>query len=133
MKLTLLSKPNKVCILYSTQLTLEMQLADLAIQLDEKMLFEQYQVDAVCLVINDIPVDYQKILDSQLLDDSVYYIDNDCIGNFYCRPYVLSVLSSLYKIDFAQLHFKNLKVDTSALLAEKILYLINRLGYEFYV
>lgn len=120
-------------ILTSTHLTIDKQLADVAIQLDEMIHMKGIQIDVVC-VISESNLSLSTISNFSYTDyvDRVYYTTHDLhTSSFYCKPNVFSVLSNLYKIDFSQYAFKNLEEDTVELLTEKIFYLVNRLGMEF--
>jgi hypothetical protein len=101
--------------------------------MDEKILFDQLPVKLVCLLVNTPIINYDSIFVKQLHHNGVYYISDDYTDSFYCKPHVFSVLGSLYKVNFTRLNFKEVDNDTQLLLAEKIIFLINRLGYEFYV
>ena len=132
MKLALLTDTG-MALLESDKESPSKQLADLALQMDEKILFDQLPVKLVCLLVNTPIINYDSIFAKQLHHNGVYYISDDYADSFYCKPHVFSVLGSLYKVNFTRLNFKEVANDTQLLLAEKIIFLINRLGYEFYV
>lgn len=126
---SIISKIKPDLIFKSNQSTLAKRLADIALQLDEQIHFHNQQFDIVC-VINSTPVTIDTA-GTQDYVDRVYYTTNDLqTSSFYCKPHVFSLISNLYKIDFNQYGFKNLEQDTVELLAEKIFYIVNRLGIE---
>jgi len=126
---SIISKINPDLVLKSTQSTLAKRLADVALQLDEQIHFYNQQFDIVC-VINSTPVNIDTACTQDYVD-RVYYSTNDLqTSSFYCKPHVFSLISNLYKIDFNHYGFKNLDHDTVELLAEKIFYIVNRLGIE---
>jgi hypothetical protein len=109
------------------------QLAEIALQLDEKILFENINIDLVVCVINDLNIDLEEISSYDHNDylDTIYYTNFDLhASSFFCKPNVFSAISNLYKIDFQDYGFSNTTNDTTELLHEKIFWLINRLGIE---
>lgn len=123
-------KPELVLI--SDQPTMDKRLADVAIQLDELIHFHNQQIDLVC-VINNTAINIDSLNADAVSDyvDRVYYTTRNLhTSSFYCKPHVFSLISNLYKIDFNQYSFKQLEYDTAELLAEKIFYIVNRLGIE---
>jgi len=113
-------------ILTSSYLPLDKRLADVAIQLDELIHFENIKIDVVC-VINEPNLNLNSISNFSQADyiDRVYYTTNRLhTSSFYCKPSVFTLLSNLYKVDFNQLQFND--NNTVEFLTEKIFYLINR-------
>jgi hypothetical protein len=129
----IIAELNPTVILTSSYLQLDKRFADAAIQLDEIIHFNNTKIDVVG-VINEPNLNLTTINNfspSDYVDRVFYTTNNMCTSSFYCKPNVFSVLSNLYKIDFSQFDFKNLKDNnTVELLTEKIFYLTNRLGIE---
>ena len=120
-------------IFTSNYSALDKQLADTGIQLEEKILVEHQQIDSVLVVMKNSDIDYSTLSNIELANDTVYYPIDDCTVAFYCQSHVFSAISNLYKLDFNKYHFKNLENDTVELLAEKILFMINRAGFDLNV
>lgn len=123
---------NPCIILSSNKPTKELQLADVGVQLDEKISFENLSIDVVC-VINEDPLHLDNLKNFSPNDylDRIYYTGKILhTSSFYCKPNVFSLISSLYKIDFDLYCFKDLENDSIELLTEKIFYVVNRLGIE---
>ena len=106
---------------------LDKQLADAAIQLEEKTLLEQTPIDSVLVILKDYAANYNN---QTPVSDTVHYLGTDRASAFYCQPEVLYTIGNLYKMDFNDYKFKNLDHDTPELLSEKILFVANRLGYN---
>jgi hypothetical protein len=127
---SVISDINPCLILKSDKEMQSLRLADIAIQLDKKIHFETASIDLVC-VINQPNLTLQHIKNNFVNDyaDRFYYATKDLhTSSFYCKPHVFSLIGSLYKNDWN--HFKNTQDDSIELLAEKILYLIVRLGVD---
>lgn len=129
----LVEKLNPKIILTSNKAKKDNQLAEIALQLDEKMLFENINIDLVVCVINDLNIDLKEICSYDHMDylDRIYYTNFDLhSSSFFCKPNIFSLIGNLYKINFKDYGFNNAKNDTTELLHEKIFWLINRLGVE---
>ena len=126
----ILADINPCLILTSNKETRELRLADVALQLDEKIHFDDTKIDLV-VVINQSNLQLQQIKNCFVNDyaDRLYYAIRDLhTSSFYCKPHVFSLLGSLYKNDWS--HFKNTNNDSIELLSEKILQLVLRLGID---
>lgn len=119
-------------ILTSKETKKDRRLADIGLQLDEYIHFNNGKIDLVC-VINEPNITRSNLLNFDLTDyvDRVYYTTGHLqSSSFFCSPHIFSLISNLYKINFIDYKFKNLEEDTVELLAEKIFFIINRLGIE---
>lgn len=124
------SQINIPIVLRSNYSSKDKQLADIGIQLEEKILIENQPIDNVLVVLGNSNLNYSNLWNFNTANDTVYYLSSDYASAFYCKSHVFATISNLYKLDFEQYHFKNLEQDTTELLAEKILFMINRLGFD---
>jgi len=127
---SIVSDVNPCLILKSDKETRALRLADVAVQLDEKIHFEYVKIDLVC-VINEPNLNLEQIKNCFVNDyaDRFYYTTKDLhTSSFYCKPHVFSLIGSLYKNDWT--HFKNIQNDSIELLSEQILQLVLRLGID---
>ena len=103
------------------------RLADLALQIDQYIYLQNSSVDMIYVTnrINQIEFD-------QFDPNFVYFVSNNLHqSSFYCAPNIFSLLGSLYKIDLTQYQFTNVNMDSTAMLTERIFWLLNRLGVEY--
>ena len=120
---------NPRIILTSPNINVDKKLADLALELDQKIYLENLNIDIV-YVVNTI--NFNKLMLDNIDSDCVYYASNNLhASSFYCSPSVFSLLGSLYKIDVTQYQFKYANETSAEVLAEKIFWFINRLGIKF--
>lgn len=130
-------KLNPVLVINSSRdsYNFERRFADMALQLDEKILFENVQIDLVFVAFTQGDYNYDSILESQLRphDEAVYYMTRQTKGAFFCKPHIVSVLGSCYKIYYPKYGAKLENLSPEAAFFDKILFLINRLGFGFYV
>lgn len=129
------SQINISTVFRSSYPTKDKQLADIGIRLEEKILLENHPIDNVLVVmkshdLNHCELNYSNLWNLQTSNDTVHYLSADYGSAFYCKSHVFATISNLYKLDFNQYHFKNLEEDTVELLAEKILFMINRVGFD---
>ena len=120
-----------VLILTSDKPTYALRLADVALQIDEKIYFENINIDLVC-VINQSNLNLQHIKNNFVNDyaDRFYFTTKDLYtSSFYCKPHIFSLLSNLYKNDFGKF-YQNLQEDSVELLTTKLLHLIYRAGID---
>ena len=123
---------SPVLILTSDKPTYALRLADVALQIDEKIHFGNINIDLVC-VINRPNLNLQHIKNNFVNDysDRFYFNTKDLYtSSFYCKPHIFSLLSNLYKNDFSKLNYQNLQEDSVALLITKLLHLIYRAGID---
>ena len=119
-------------IITSNKQTYELKLADVALQIDGKIYFENVNIDLVC-VINRPNLSLQHINNNFVNDyaDRVYFTTKDLYtSSFYCKPHIFSLLSNLYKSNFSKLNYQNLQEDSVELLTTKLLHLIYRAGID---
>ena len=116
-------------VLKSNEVDSDFKFADLGIQLDELIYLSKYTVDCVCVVKGN----QELILPDNPLSNTVHFFENTACGSFYCKPDVISILSSLYKYNFESVeqYVKFLKIDEEMEThTNKMLHLIFRLGFE---
>ncbi len=127
---SIISDIDPCLVLSSDKKSQDHRLADIAIQLDEKIHFENNKIDLICIV-NDPNLRLDQIKNCFVNDyaDRFYFTTRNLhTSSFYCKPHVFSLLGSLYKNDWS--HFKNTQDDSIELLIEKILQLVLRLGID---
>lgn len=128
--------PNSV-ILKSSQSNLDLKFADLGIQLDELIYLNKQPVETVFVVKgNEVLKFYYGCH-----PDTVHFLSNMAYGSFYCKPEVISILSSLYKYninflekgnEFFQDYFgEHLSADE--IHTNKMLHIIDRTGLTIHV
>jgi hypothetical protein len=130
-------KLNPVLVINSSKepSNFERQFADIALQLDEKILFENIEIDLVFVALAAGNYNYDSILESRSYphDEAVYYMNGQSKGAFFCKPHVVSVLGSCYKIYYPKYGARPEDRASKTAFFDKILFLINRLGFGFYV
>ena len=116
-------------VLKSNKIDLDLKFADLGIQLDELIYLSKYTVDGVCIVKGN----QELILPDKCLTNTIHFFGNTACGSFYCKPDVVSILSSLYKYNFelVEQYVKFGKTDKEIEVhTNKMFHLIFRLGIE---
>jgi hypothetical protein len=123
-----------VTVCSDQNLSYDRQLSDLALQIDEKIYLENVNIDLVVVVKqNDVKISDKLSLLAHFDEETIYYLDQSYTGSFACSPYVFSVLGGLHKIYFDELGYDSKKFSEIKYQGEKILYLINRMGFKFHV
>ena len=113
--------PSGPVVLKSSQVDLDLKLADLSLQLDELIYFKKQQIDLAVVVKDqtDLTIEHECVA------DTVYFLSDRSKGSFYCRPEVLSVLSTLYKFNFVG----NPDINHT----DKMLHVLDKTGLQIHV
>jgi hypothetical protein len=89
--------PPGSVVLTSSQTNLDLKFADLGIQLDEYIYISKHPVDQVYVVKGNEELQAHRSCDP----NTVHFLNNKAYGSFYCKPEVISILSSMYKYDIS--------------------------------
>lgn len=102
----------KLCLKSNYQ-TAEKQLADMAIQLDEKIHFDNIHIDLILIIVqSESLISLDKLKKINMSYDDLFYLSNTII----CKPNIFSMLSNLYKL------------DSNTQIKNKMIYLAHKLG-----
>ena len=80
-----------------------LRLADLSLQIDEKIYLDYATFDLVTVVKNS-NLDFDKVFSNNpaILTESLCMFKDDDSGSFICSPQMFSMIGNIYKIDFGR-------------------------------
>jgi hypothetical protein len=129
--------PPGSVVLTSTQTNLDLKFADLGIQLDEYIYISKHPVDQVYVVkgVEDL------LCRNECESNTVHFLNNKAYGSFYCKPEVITILSTMYKYDISILGKSNKfyieyfgdQLDPVKIHTNKMLHIIDRSGLKINV